>query len=273
MAEFTSTFDQGVPVIKYSGSITTLIPPPMPGIEEVIQGGYNKLIFDATEINYINSQGLSSIINTHRHCYKSGVSMVMAGVKPDVMKVIRIARANLFIPIFDDVKTALKEVQYSSGTAIKSKSRETIMIVQRNIPLTSDLEAVLSDAHQTQNYNFVTQTDLVEALKYLNEHNAHLVIIEVNYDTKDVESFVAGLTMNARHRNIPILVASPKSRYEQAFEFILDGVNDFLPHPFDEYETSTRIRNLLEQYYMSKSGSPEGQLTGLSLSRSRRRGQ
>ncbi len=272
MAEFTSSFEHGIPVIKYTGSITTLMQAPMSGIKEIIQSGYTKIIIDASEVSYINSQGLSSIINTHRHCHKLGINMVLAGVKPDVMKIIRIARANLFIPIFDDLKTALKEIQYSSGTAIQSKSRETIIIVQRNISLTSDLDEVLHEAHQSQNYDLVTKNDLTEAIEYLNEHDAQLVIIEVNYEPKDVESFVAGLSMNAQHSIIPILVASPKSRYEQAFEFILDGVNDYLPHPFDEFETPTRIRNLLELYYMSKSGSHESRLSGLRLSKSRRGG-
>ncbi|MCD6217220.1 STAS domain-containing protein [bacterium] len=270
MAEFTSTFEQGIPVIKYSGSITTLMQAPMPGFKELIQSGYTKIILDASSVSYINSQGLSSIINTHRYCHKTNVHMVMTGVKPDVMKIIRVARANLFIPIFDDVKTALKEIQYSSGTAIQSKSRETIIIVQRNIPLTVDLEAVLHEAHQSQNYDFVTKTDLNDALEYLNENDGQLVIIEVNYEPKDVEDFVAGLSMSPRHSMIPILVASPKSRYERAFEFILDGVNDYLPHPFDEFETPTRIRNLLELYYISKSGSSESHMSGLRLSRSRR---
>lgn len=270
MTEFTSTFEQGIPVIKYSGSITTLMQAPMPGFKELIQSGYSKIIFDASNVSYINSQGLSSIINTHRYCHKTNVHMVMAGVKPDVMKIIRVARANLFIPIFDDVRTALKEIQYSSGTALQSKSRETIIIVQRNIQLTADLEQVLHEAHQTQNYDFVTKTSLDDTLAYLDENDAQLLIIEVNYEPKDVEAFVAGLSMNSRHSMIPILVAAPRSRYEQAFEFILDGVNDYLPHPFDEFETPTRIRNLLELYYISKSASGESNVSGLRLSRSRR---
>ncbi|MBU1023228.1 STAS domain-containing protein, partial [bacterium] len=110
MSEYTSSFEQGIPVVKYSGSITTLMQAPMPGIRELVESGYKKIILDASGISYINSQGLSSIINTHRACHKDGVHIVLANVKHDVMKVIRIARANLFIPIFEDLKTALKEI-------------------------------------------------------------------------------------------------------------------------------------------------------------------
>ena len=270
MAEYTSSFEQGIPVVKYTGSFTTLMQAPMPGIKELVDGGYKKIILDAEGISYLNSQGLSSIINTHRACHKSGVQMVLASVKPDVMKVIRIARANLFIPIFDDIKTALKEVQYASGATLQTKTKEVIIVIQQNLSITADLSEVLHDAHQTQNYDFITKTSLPEATDFLGENDAQLVIIDVNFNAHDVETFIAGLALGYKHNNIPILVATPRARYEEAFQFILDGANDFLTHPFDEFETPTRIRNVLQTYYILKSGSAESQMSGLRLSRSRK---
>jgi DNA-binding NarL/FixJ family response regulator len=260
MAEYTTRFEDGIPVISYTGTITSLVSPPMPGINQLILDGYKKIIIDASKITYINSQGLSSIISTHRFCYKNNVQM-----KADVIKVIRVARADLFIPVFDDLESALKELKQTSG---KTLSREKIIVVQRNLQLADDLRQTLSAAHQDQYYEIEPFMELAKASDEIKEHGAELVIVEVNLDSSEVEHFVNGLALNAETRIIPILVASPKSKYEAGFDFILNGVDDYLPHPFDEWETPTRLRLLLELYYLVKATGKEKTKTGLQLSRS-----
>jgi anti-anti-sigma factor len=267
MAEYTTRFEDGIPIISYTGSITTLVPPPMPGINQLILDGYKKIIVDASKITYINSQGLSSIISTHRFCYKNNVQMVISEGKADVIKVIRVARADLFIPVFDDVESAISELKHSSGKTLK---KEKIIVVQRNLQLADDLKLTLSAAHQDQYYDIVTFIELAKAFTEIKENGTELVIVEVNLDRSDVEHFVNGLALNAETRIIPILVAAPKSRYEVGFDFILNGVDDYLPHPFDEWETPTRIRLLLELYYLVKTTGKEKTKTGLQLSRSTR---
>jgi anti-anti-sigma factor len=265
MAEYTTRFEDGIPVISYTGTITSLVSPPMPGINQLILDGYKKIIIDASKITYINSQGLSSIISTHRFCYKNNVQMVIAEGKADVIKVIRVARADLFIPVFDDLESALKELKQTSG---KTLSREKIIVVQRNLQLADDLRQTLSAAHQDQYYEIEPFMELAKASDEIKEHGAELVIVEVNLDSSEVEHFVNGLALNAETRIIPILVASPKSKYEAGFDFILNGVDDYLPHPFDEWETPTRLRLLLELYYLVKATGKEKTKTGLQLSRS-----
>lgn len=265
MAEYTTRFEDGIPVISYTGSITSLISPPMPGINQLIVDGYKKIIVDASGITYINSQGLSSIISTHRFCYKNNVQMAFAAGKADVIKVIRVARADLFIPVFDDLESALKELQFSSG---KSLTKETIIVVQRNLQLADDLRQTLTAAHQDQYYDIEPFMELAMAFNEIKEHGAELVIVEVNLDPTEVEHFVNGLALNAETRIIPILVAAPKSKFEAGFDFILNGVDDYLPHPFDEWETPTRLRLLLELYYLVKATGKEKIKTGLQLSRS-----
>jgi anti-anti-sigma factor len=270
MPEHDTTFDSGIPIVKYTGSFTSLIPAPMPGIKEIVTAGYKKVIFDASGISYVNSQGLSSIINSHRFCNRENVLMVISGARPDVMKVIRVARATLFIPIYDTIQTALKEIKYTSGPSVRGKDREKILIIQNNIQLTTDLTDALTAGHQLQNYEILTKTSLIESLEFMKENDIQIVIIEVNFPPNEVEGFVAGMAMSPQLSVVPILVATPKSRYGEAFRFILNGVDDFLPHPFDEFETPTRLRSLLELYYVAKSESGGRKLSGLKASRANR---
>jgi len=267
--DYTTDFEGTIPVVTMRGSLTSLVPAPMPGISELILGGYKKIIVDASEITYINSSGLSSIINTHRYCHKNGIHMVLAKPRPDVMKVIKVARANLFMAIYEDVASALKDIQYHTGQSIRgSHGKERILIIQKNLQLNTDIENILFQAQQSINYELITETDPQKGLQILKENPYQLVILDVNLELKDVEGFMAGMSLSHELSVIPVLVATPRARFDRAYEFILNGVDDFLPHPFDEFETPTRIRNLMELYYIAKADASGQQLSGLKLARS-----
>ena len=267
--DYTTDFEGTIPIVSLTGSLTTIIPAPMPGISEVIAGGYKKIVVDVSEITYLNSSGLSSLINTHRHCHKLGIHMVLARPRPDVMKVIRVARANLFIPIYEDIPSALKDIQYQTGPSIRGgQSKEKILVIQKNLQINIDLESILFEAKQSVNYELDIETDIVKSLQILKETQHQLVILDVNLDLKEVEGFMAAMSMSSELCMIPVLVAAPRARFDRAYEFILNGVDDFLPHPFDEFETPTRIRSIMELYYIAKTEAGSQHLSGLKLSRS-----
>jgi len=267
--DYTTDFEGVVPVVNLRGSLTTIMPAPMPGISEVIVGGYKKVIVDVSEITYLNSSGLSSLINTHRYCHKQGIHMVLARPRPDVMKIIRVARANLFIPIYEDIQSALKDIQYSAGPTIRGgQTKERILIIQKNLQINTDLENILFEARQAVNYELRVETDLEKGLQVLKETQYQLVILDVNLELKEVEGFMATMSMQIELSMVPVLVASPHARFDRAYEFILNGVDDLLPHPFNEFETPTRIRSLMELYYIAKTDASSQQLSGLKLSRS-----
>ena len=268
MVETSTDFEGSIPVVSVMGSITSLIPAPMPGVKELLFGGYKKIIMDASGITYINASGLASIINTHRYCHKQGVHLVIARPRIGVMKTIRIAKANVFIPIYDSVASAVKDIQYHTGPSTRGgKSREGILVLQKNLPIGADLEAILFEAKQHVNYNIDTKTDINDATQALNDNKYELVIFDVNLEMKDAESLLAGRALKPELSAIPFAVVTPHARYEQAFEFILSGADDFMPHPFDEFETPTRIRALMSLFYLAKADASGGQVSGLRLSR------
>lgn len=269
MVEANTDFEGSIPVVSIAGSMTSLIPAPLPGIKELLLGGYKKIVVDASGIPYINSSGLASIINTYRYCHKQGVHLVIAKPRGDVMRVIRIAKANVYIPIYDDVASAIKDITYHTGPSVRgSKSKEKILSVQKNLPIAADLEAALIEAKQSVNYDIETRTDAHTALEALGADKFELVVLDVNLEARDAEGILVAMALKEELNAIPVAVVAPRARFEQAFEFILNGADDFLPHPFDEFETPTRIRSLMGMYYLAKT-DPSGQAaTGLKLARS-----
>ncbi len=66
-----------------------------------------KLIFDLTDLNFINSKGIGYLVSVHTHLTKDGRSMAMAAAKQPVMDVVSLVGLTTIIPYFETLEEAL----------------------------------------------------------------------------------------------------------------------------------------------------------------------
>ena len=59
---------------------------------------------DLSEVTYIDSSGIASLIHSHQHAAKSGVNFYLFKTSPSVLKVIKLARLDSIFKIVDTIQ-------------------------------------------------------------------------------------------------------------------------------------------------------------------------
>lgn len=98
----------GVTVITLTGSIDTLTAPAMAqSITGIIARGAINLVADFHGIDYTSSAGLRVLLGAVKDTRSRGGDLRLAGVQPDVMKVLKLSGFTNILKIFEDVESAL----------------------------------------------------------------------------------------------------------------------------------------------------------------------
>lgn len=71
--------------------------------------GYRNIILDLSEVQFIDSSGLSSLLVGNRLCKESNGTFVLTGLNPQVAKLIKISQLE---PILNIVPTVSESVDY-----------------------------------------------------------------------------------------------------------------------------------------------------------------
>ena len=74
------------------------------------------LFLDLTEVPYIDSAGLGSLVSAYTTLTKMGRRVILAGVNPRVLRLLEITRVEGLFLMFPDVHAAIKALT-NSGTA------------------------------------------------------------------------------------------------------------------------------------------------------------
>ncbi len=76
-------------------------------LDKKIMDGANNLIFDLSELDFMDSSGIGIIIGRYKNVSALGGSASVAGAKPYVERILRMAAIDRIIPIHSDVEGAL----------------------------------------------------------------------------------------------------------------------------------------------------------------------
>ena len=74
------------------------------------------MILDLSDVPYIDSVGLGSLVSTYVYHQKTGRCLVLTGLTPRVMKVLKITKVNEFFMTFPTTWEAV-EAMANTGTA------------------------------------------------------------------------------------------------------------------------------------------------------------
>ena len=91
----------------------------------------------------------------------------------------------------------------------------------------------------------VTFSKPSEALSYLSENGAHIVVVDCEMPEMNGIEFIAAVRSNPPHRSTPIVMVTQHSATEIRNRAIEAGATDFLNKPIDAAEFKLRIRNLV----------------------------
>ena len=144
-------------------------------------------------------------------------------------------RRNLFL--FHVTKTT----QEKGLTFPKEIVSKKILVVDDEIDIIFTLKSRL-EAHD---YEVIAATDGDEGLARAFEHEPDLIILDIVMPKVDGYTFLKELRMNARTKQIPVIVLTGKAKMKDLFD--LEGVKDYLTKPYRSEDLLAKINEYLKK--------------------------
>jgi anti-sigma B factor antagonist len=84
-------------------------------LNEIIQRGHRYLVLDLTDVEFIDSTGLSVLLNALRRVTRCGGRMALVCTNPTVLRLFEITRLDSTFSMHQDLREALAAVQPTAG--------------------------------------------------------------------------------------------------------------------------------------------------------------
>lgn len=127
-----------------------------------------------------------------------------------------------------------------SEYGISGKKRGTILIVEDNPEIRRYLSEGLSGL-----FNTVVASNGEEALNYMKDNEADLVLTDVMMPVMDGIKLTKQLKQNVRTCHIPVFILSAKTDLHDQLEGLQFGADDYIPKPFTLSVLTAKIQNVL----------------------------
>lgn len=248
MFTYHSKRNGAVMTVSYVGSITENYPPPMPEFGTAISSAVAGVILDLSNVEYINSVGVSSLMATFKMMRNENINVVICSPNPHVFKVLKLARTELLVPISDTRSSASEMLSRIMANQTKPQ-REYILVVQGKLEIQKELRDILRQTRQESNYNVVTSLSASRAWTILGGKNIQLVILDVTVPGKEGQHLLKRVRTNRDLKGLPFLIASDDKNLVNAAYYTQNGADDIIRFPFNPYETPVRLRTALSLFY------------------------
>lgn len=120
-------------------------------------------------------------------------------------------------------------------------SQETILIIDDE----KEIRDLIGIYLNNEGYNVLKAADGLEGLKFLEENNVHLVVLDIMMPRLD--GIQACLKIR-ESRNVPIIMLSAKSQDMDKIMGLTTGADDYVTKPFQPLELVARIKSQLRRY-------------------------
>ncbi len=77
-------------------------------IERMLERDQTEIVLDMKLVDLVDSTGLGSLVRCHHRCVQAGGGLRLTNLKFQVWELFETARINGIIPIFEDLRMALK---------------------------------------------------------------------------------------------------------------------------------------------------------------------
>lgn len=101
------TEKDGATIVALSGDIDLQTSPQVrQGVLECLDS-HDRVVVDMSEVNYIDSSGVASLVEAFQVSRKKGTFFALAHVSPAAMRVLSLARLDKVFSIHDSIESAL----------------------------------------------------------------------------------------------------------------------------------------------------------------------
>lgn len=100
-------------VVTFSGSLTlgTSLKIADTNLQSLIYKGVIKLVLDLTEVGYMDSAGLGTLVHTYGLTQEKGGAFRLCGVQSRIANMLKMTRTDQLVPIDADVEASLAAIQ------------------------------------------------------------------------------------------------------------------------------------------------------------------
>lgn len=106
--ELATSSNGAVQVVAVSGSLDALTAPELAdALSTQVRNGNSKLVADLTELEYTSSAGLRVLLNSVKEARSQGGDLRLAGVQPNVKKVLDLSGFMSIMKSYPDVDAAV----------------------------------------------------------------------------------------------------------------------------------------------------------------------
>jgi signal transduction histidine kinase/ligand-binding sensor domain-containing protein/DNA-binding response OmpR family regulator len=138
----------------------------------------------------------------------------------------------------DLVDDTILETQHQ---LITKKAKSNLLLVDDNVEVLDYLEMIF----QTQ-YNISRALNGVEALEFLVNNEADLIISDVMMPEMDGIALCQELKTNINTCHIPLILLTAKATVENTLEGLQIGADDYIPKPFNPDILKAKVANFIE---------------------------
>jgi anti-sigma B factor antagonist len=108
--------DDETSVVTVSGEIHVSTAPEFSRLlTEAVSAGRTRIVLDLTDVGFIDSTGLSVLLNALRRVTRAGGRMALVCTNPTVLRLFEITRLDTTFDIHAELPTALAQVQPGAG--------------------------------------------------------------------------------------------------------------------------------------------------------------
>jgi anti-sigma B factor antagonist len=108
--------DAGTSIVSVDGEIHVSTAPEFSGaLSATVESGRTRLVLDLSGVTFIDSTGLSVLLNALRRVTRAGGRMALVCSNPTVLRLFEITRLDSTFDLHTDVEPALQAVQAPAG--------------------------------------------------------------------------------------------------------------------------------------------------------------
>jgi len=238
-----------ITILQYTGDLTEETGHMLPGLQAQLDAGAKELILDLADVKYVNSAGLSTFVDSYKAALRHDAKIALCQLQPQVLKVFKLARVEIFIPIYETLGLAFKHFGVMKAASTDGPPREQILVIEPALTIGDEIQRLLVAQKEQLNYRLSRVPSTVEAIRFLELRPTDVILLDVELPRPDCEKLLIYVRTHPELKNIPILIVSKDAQLAEADYLICNGADDILRLPLVAYEVSARLRVALALHY------------------------
>jgi anti-anti-sigma factor len=204
-------------------------------LRDILAQGYINLLFDCSKVIYIDSSGLSVILNSLRHTRQCGGYLCIFSPSDAVTSILNLSNMKKIIPIYPSRDTAIQFLTGSTTTKI-------LVIDDNKMILT-----LITSIFKGEGYVVLTASDGMTGLELAQQEQPDLIICDVMMPKVSGYDVLATIRQNPGTEITPFIFLTAKDTKSDLRHGMSLGAEDYLTKPFTKEEITGAVRTQLQK--------------------------